>query len=58
MKDYGQNALIIHHPRPKEYSINNLNSFVSDFGVQFKTDCIMTFESEMRKLIEKEGIKE
>lgn len=53
VKDYGQNALIIHHPKPTEYSINNLNSFVSDFGVQFKTDSIMTFESEMRKLIEK-----
>lgn len=53
VKDYGHHALIIHHPKPSEYSINNLNSFVSDFGVQFKTDSIMTFESEMRKLIEK-----
>ena len=58
VQDYGSNALIIHHPKPTEYSINNLNSFVSDFGVQFKSDSFMNFETEMKKLIEQEGIKD
>lgn len=58
VNEYGPNALLIHHPRPTEYSINNLNSFVSDFGVCFKIDSIMGFEREMKKLFEKEGIKD
>ena len=39
-QDYGSNSLIIHHPKPSSYSINNLNAFVSDFGVRFNADSI------------------
>ena len=38
---YGQNALIIHHPRPSQYSINNFNSFLSDFGIKFDGESIL-----------------
>lgn len=42
VKDYGPNAVVIHHPKPSEYSINSLNSFFSDFGVNFKSDSIIS----------------
>ena len=42
VKDYGPNALVIHHPKPSESSINNLNTFFSDFGVRFKNDSIIS----------------
>lgn len=53
VKDYGPNALVIHHPKPSEYSINSLNSFFSDFGVMFKNDSIISLEAEVKKLFEK-----
>lgn len=58
MKDYGPNSLVIHHPKPSESSINNLNTFFSDFGVRFKNDSIISLETEMKKLFEKEGVKD
>lgn len=58
VKDYGPNALVIHHPKPSEYSIKSLNEFTSDFGVMFKNDSIISLETEMKKLFEKEGVKD
>jgi exoribonuclease R len=58
VKDYGPNALVIHHPKPSDYSINNLNTFFSDFGVRFKNDSIISLENEVKKLFEKEGVKD
>jgi exoribonuclease R len=45
VEDYGPNALVIHHAKPSEYSINNLNTLFSDFGVRFKNDSIISLEN-------------
>jgi exoribonuclease R len=45
VKDFGPNALVIHHPKPSEYNINNLNTLFSDFGVIFKNDSIISLEN-------------
>ena len=45
VKDYGPNALVITHPRPPQYSINNFNSFLSDYGVKFNSENILSLES-------------
>ena len=45
VKDYGPNALVITHPRPTQYSINNFNSFLSDYGVKFNSENILSLES-------------
>ena len=53
VNEYGSNALVITHPRPTQYSINNFNSFLSDYGVKFNSENILSLESEMKKLFEK-----
>lgn len=44
VNDFGQHSLIIHHPRPSECSIENLNDYVSDYGVKFKADSMQLLE--------------
>lgn len=52
-EDYGSNSLLIYHPKPSEHSISNLNALVTDFGVRFNSDSIVSLESEMKKIFEK-----
>lgn len=58
VKDFGPNALVIYHPRPSQYSIDNFNSYLSDFGIRFDCESIHCLESEITKLFEKEGVKD
>lgn len=53
VSDYGRNSLVISHPRPTQYSINNFNSFLSDYGIKFNSENILSLEREMKKLFEK-----
>ncbi len=41
VKDFGVHSLIIYHPKPTDYSWENLNDCVSDFGVRFKAESMM-----------------
>lgn len=54
--DLGVNALLIHHPRPLEYNLSELNHYISGLGVKFKYQDIQRLPQEFEELFESEDI--
>ena len=51
VQDYGENSLIIHHPKPSDYSITYLNEIFSDFGIRFTNKKVENLEDEIGKIL-------
>lgn len=56
VKDFGVHSLILHHPKPLDCNLEHLNHYISGLGVKFRADNMMHFESEVKQLVEKEGL--
>lgn len=58
VQDYGENSLLIHHPKPSDDRISYLNEVFSDFGIRFTTTNVLNLENEIGKILGEEGVKE
>jgi exoribonuclease R len=44
VKNFGENSLLIYHPKPTSCNIEHLNDMASDYGFRFKADSIQNLE--------------
>ena len=44
VKNFGENSLLIYHPKPSSCNIEHLNDMASDYGFRFKAESIQKLE--------------
>lgn len=53
VKNFGENSLLIYHPKPSSCNIEHLNDMASDYGFRFKAESIQKLEREINELFAK-----